>query len=176
MSCEIVAKTGRLLKEQNISVLLQNIHIDQYHIVTPVIGFDRLIGPDCSGEIIECSMYMQKLTSPDVVDFSLYLFKSMVYEDANDNEIEENSEMKLDLFIDSFIGIVNFKSTDFIALNTTGDDISYCKGIINNTEQGSINLITQNYSGIIYGVLFNEDAQTNFDGNQLTIKLIIKRD
>lgn len=168
MSCEIVAKTGRLLKSETQTLTIEDQSVDENHIVCEAVRFQALLGDNCTAKLVEAILTTKATSSASTNAISVYLFNTDV------GTVAANDEIDLSTLYTSLLGIIDF--TTYVALNTDTNDIQWSKGTVRETNKGNINIQTASSSSLIYALVFNEGSAKNFTGNTINLTLKIERD
>jgi hypothetical protein len=168
MGCEIVAKTGRLLKSEVQSLVIEDQSVDENHIVCEAVMFQALLGAGCTAKLVEAILTIKEASAAPTNALSVYLFNT------DPGTVAANDEIDLSTLYTSLLGIIDFDT--YLPLNTNTNSIQWSKGIVRPTGKGNINIQTASSSSLIYALVFNEGSTKNFTGNTINLTLKIERD
>lgn len=166
MSCDISANIGKIIKIETESLFIEDQSVDENHIICDTLRFEGLLPANCYGEIEEAILVSKHASAVLGNEISVYLFNE------DPGTLAANDEIDLSILYQYLLGIIDFTSP--ITINNTSGEIKRYRGTVRDTTKGNLILNTALTSGVIYAVVFNENASSiNFNGNtmQLTLKI-----
>lgn len=161
MSCEMVAKVGKVINIESQALELANVSINDKEVVS-VVTFSGLLGANCYGSIEEAVLTVIAPTTPDSSNYNVYFYSEDPSSYITVNVLDNTN------IHGSLLGIVKF--TSYEDLTATGKLIKYSSVI-----PAKIILKTALESSLIYAVVINASGGAiNYTTNSNTIKLKLK--